>query len=96
MRTQAITRVGLLMLLALSTQACASVRTYGWSDISGAPGVVKVLDRAIGARNAHCPKEDGKRLTVKAGRLVTFDSNRDAQPHTEDRISRTAECVEAQ
>ena len=72
------------------------MQSYGFSDISGTPAVARALDGALGAKSAHCPAGDGKRLTVKAGQRVTFDSNRDAQPQTESRIVRTAECVEPQ
>ena len=97
MRTKArIGRVALLSLLALATSACSGARSYGFSDISGSPAIVRAFDGAIGAKSAHCPAGDGKRLTVKAGRRVTFDSNRDAYPQTEDRVERTAECVEPQ
>ena len=88
--------MALMSLLALATSACASMRTYSYSDISGSSAIVRALDGAIGAKSAHCPGEDGKRLTVKAGRRVTFDSNRDAYPQTEDRVVRTAECIESQ
>ena len=97
MRTKAIIgRLALLSLLVLATSACGGMRSYGYSDISGSPAIVRAFDGAIGAKSAHCPAEDGKRLTVKAGQRVTFDSNRDAYPQTEDRVARTAECVEPQ
>ncbi|MEN9920407.1 MAG: hypothetical protein RL538_300 [Candidatus Parcubacteria bacterium] len=90
---QSALRALIIIGAGMSTIACNTTDSY--LRISGTPKVVRAVDKLTGGKQprVNCLAGYHPRAEMSAGRRVTYNSDRDDRPWTEDTIERDTYCV---